>query len=189
MFFAFLILAFAAVLLLLGWLLFRYFKSYSQVKGEMLVRCPETEAAAAVTLDARGAAWSLALGSAELDLKTCSQWPGRQYCGQQCLEQLAGHPQDCLVRNRICAWYEGKGCFFCGRTFSQIHWYDHRPELLGPDHELVQWSSIAAENIEKVKKDHQPVCWNCFHAELFRKMYPELVVDRPQQWRQFGSRD
>ena len=57
-------------------------------RGDRLVTCPETRQPVGVALDVRHAAWS-GLGHApSLRLETCSRWPERRDCGQECLRQI-----------------------------------------------------------------------------------------------------
>jgi hypothetical protein len=50
--------------------------------------------------------------------------------------------------------------------------------LLVPDHTTVEWKQVRPEDVPNVFRTHQPVCWNCHLAGSFRRLHPELVVDR-----------
>ncbi|HZY31759.1 MAG TPA: hypothetical protein VFF86_08980 [Candidatus Methylomirabilis sp.] len=52
------------------------------------LRCPEVGREAEVGIDAPQAAWTSAFGRALLRVKTCSLWPQREGCTQDCLHLI-----------------------------------------------------------------------------------------------------
>ena len=89
----------------------------------------ENQKAAGVVVDVDYAAATGFGKAAELRLTTCSRWPERRNCGQECLTQIQSSPEDCLVRNILVNWYGGKVCASCGQTFAEIEW-SRKPALL-----------------------------------------------------------
>jgi hypothetical protein len=152
--------------------------AFIRYRGKRLVTCPETRKTVAVDVDAKHAALTAAVGHPDLRLTTCTRWPERQDCGQECLLQVELSPEDCLVRNILTSWYAGKHCVSCGRKFSEIHALDHKPALLDDQGETVEWNEFAPETIPDVLATHYPVCWDCHITESFCRKHPELVVDR-----------
>ncbi len=169
---------FASAFLVVLWIIMR---AYTMLSGIMLVTCPETNALAAVELDARRAALAAILGRRTLQLKNCRRWRERGPCGEECLPQIEPAPEDCLVRTILMRWYKEKSCHFCGEAFGEINWLDHKPALMSPGRVTLEWNEIPAEKVPETMLTHRPVCWNCHIAETFRRRYPDLVVDRP--WR------
>jgi len=153
--------------------------AYLKYRGKRLITCPENQAPAAVEVDAVHAAVTAGISRPDLQLKTCSRWPERRDCGQQCLSQIAAAPEDCLVRKIASRWYEGKQCAYCGKPFGEIHWHERQPALMGPDRKTVQWNEVRPETLPEVLATHQPVCWDCHIVETFRAAHPELAVERP----------
>ncbi|HUO24618.1 MAG TPA: hypothetical protein VMU61_03065 [Candidatus Aquilonibacter sp.] len=153
-------------------------RAYFRYRGERLVTCPENHRAAAVDVDARQAAAGAFLSEPTLRLKECSRWPEREGCGQECLQQIEVDPENCLVWNIVSKWYEGKKCVFCHKTFGPLRHMDHAPALLDPERRSVEWRELRPEQLPEVFATHQPICWNCHVAETFRRLHPELVVDR-----------
>lgn len=153
-------------------------RTYFGFRGKRLITCPETHKAAAVTVAAGEAAMGAFLFEPTLHLKQCSRWPERQNCGQECLQQIDADPENCLVWNIVSQWYEGKQCAICHKTFDKLHHLDHAPGLLSADHQTIEWKELRPEQLPEVFGTHRPVCWNCHVAEKFRRLYPELVVDR-----------
>jgi len=152
---------------------------YFQLRGKRVITCPETKEAAAVSVAAAEAAAGAFLSEPTLRLKECSRWPERQGCGQECLQQIEADPEKCLVWNMVSTWYEGKECVFCHKPIAPLHHVDHAPALLGPDFRTSEWKDVRPEQLPRIFSTHQPVCWNCHVAETFRRLHPELVVDRP----------
>ncbi len=175
------LLTFVVLALALGLIVFRAIpavRTYFGYRGKRLITCPETHKAAAVNVAAGEAAMGAFLSEPTLHLKQCSRWPERQNCGQECLQQIEADPENCLVWNIVSQWYEGKPCAICHKTLGKLHHVDHAPGLLSPDHKTVEWKELRPEQLPEIFSTHRPVCWNCHIAEKFRRLYPELVVDR-----------
>ncbi len=156
----------------------RAVKAWLQFRGQRLVTCPETQAPAAVAVDALGVAATSALDGQRLVLSRCSRWPEREHCGQECLKQIESAPDACLVRTVVDQWFTGKACAYCGRPIAEPHVLQHHSALLGPDGVTLEWADIQAEKLPELFRTHRPVCWNCHVAESFRRLHPELVTDR-----------
>ncbi len=152
--------------------------SYFRYRGKRLVNCPETLKAEAVDVAARTAAASAFLGWRTLRLDRCSRWPERQNCGQACLKQIAADPENCLLWNIVSNWYLGRSCACCRKRFGALHRLDHAPALMREDHTTIEWDQIRPEQLPEIFSTSKPVCWSCHIAETFRRVHPELVVDR-----------
>jgi hypothetical protein len=158
-------------------------RAYFGLRGKRIITCPETHEPAAVDVAAGEAALGAFLSEPTLLLKQCSRWPERQNCGQECLQQIEVDPENCLVWNIVSNWYEGKKCVYCHKTFGPLQHLDHAPALLSSDHKTVEWKDVRPEQLPEVFATHRPVCWNCHVAETFRRVYPEMVVDRELELR------
>lgn len=174
----FFIVVLASGLLFVAW---RAVAAYVKFRGARLVSCPETAEPAGVKIDATHAAISDVIGIPDLRLKSCSRWPERQDCGQECIAQIQASPEGCLVRTILTKWYEGKSCVYCGRPLSNADSLQHKPALMSPDRVTFEWNEIRAETIPAILATHMPVCWNCHIAESFRRLFPHLVLDRPSK--------
>lgn len=156
-------------------------RAYFNFRGKRLVTCPETQNAAAVNVAAGEAALGMFFNEPTLRLNQCSRWPENENCGQECLQQIEADPEKCLVWSQVSKWYEGKNCVFCHKPIGTLHHLDHAPALLGPDFRTTEWKYIRPEQLLQVFSTHQPVCWNCHVAQSFRRLRPDLVVDRPAE--------
>jgi hypothetical protein len=153
-------------------------RAYFTYKGKRLITCPETHQPEAVDVAAGEAAVGAFLSEPTIHLKECSRWPERQNCGQECLSQIEIGPANCLVWNIVSHWYEERNCALCHKPIGRLHHLDHAPALLGPDSKTAEWKDFRPEQLPDVFSKYQPVCWNCHVAETFRRLHPELVVDR-----------
>lgn len=163
------LLALAAALAVRTWL---------RMRGTRVVTCPETQALAGVELDARQAALTGLYKAPHLRLRSCSRWPEKQDCGQECLRQIAAAPEECLVRNILARWYEGKTCTYCATPFAALDWEIRKPALLAPDGALLEWSEVPGAQVFAVFETHKPVCFTCFTTNAFVRSHPDLVVNR-----------
>lgn len=154
-------------------------RTYAKMRGTRLVTCPENNETAAVEVDATRAAALSLLGQREVRLKDCSRWPEKEGCGQDCLRQIESAPDDCLVRTILTLWYADKSCVVCGKELGQIDWMERRPGLLAPDGTTVDWQHLVPEKIPETLSTHRAVCFDCHVSESFRRMHPDLVIDRP----------
>lgn len=154
-------------------------KSYMKWRGTRVIICPESRQPARVEVDAGHAALLAPINARAVRLKDCSRWPERSDCGQECLHEIEASPEECLIRNILTKWYEGKKCALCGKPFGEINWLDRKPALMSPGRPSCEWSEIRPEEVWNVLATATAVCWNCHITETFRRRYPELVVDRP----------
>lgn len=160
-------------------LLRRPVSEYFRMRGARVVACPENDQPAAVTVDARRAALTAAAGHEQLRLDSCSRWPDKAGCGQECLKQIEAQPTDCLVRTQVDRWYADKSCAICGKALGQVEWAAHAPALRAPDGRTLEWRDVKPETMFQVMASHAAVCWDCHVAETFRRQRPDLVLDNP----------
>jgi hypothetical protein len=153
-------------------------RSLLRYRGKRLVTCPETHKTEAVDIDTREAALGAFLSEPTLHLHRCSRWPERQDCGQECLKQIEGDSETCLVWNIVSKWYEGKSCALCHKPFAPLQRLDHAPALFTPDHKSLEWKDIPSQQLPETFATCRPICWNCHVTETFRRLHPELVVER-----------
>jgi len=159
-----------------SWRLARVWWKY---RGARVVTCPENRRPAGVAV-AAGHVAATALGRApELRLASCSRWPRRANCGQECLAEIARSPEDCLVKNILTRWYEGKVCASCGRAFGDIQWNVRTPALLRPGKTSLEWNQVPADTLHEVLAASLPLCFACHMASTLVREHPELAVDRP----------
>ena len=117
-------------------------------------------------------------GKPTLRLQSCPRWSEGSQCGQKCMSHIESAPEDCLVRRVVTQWYKGKTCADCAKAFTENDWIAHKPCVLSPEGQTLEWKDVQAERILAVIESFKPICWNCHLSETFRRQYPEIVVDR-----------
>ena len=163
----------------LGFYLFSFLGTARRFSGARVVTCPETKRPAGVRLRAFRAAAEKLFGTRRLELGECTRWPEREGCGQECLKEIEGAPDGCLVKSLVTRFYEGKACAVCGKPFTTASLGDHRPALLSPERVTTQWQEIPVEELPERLATHRPVCWDCHVVETLARKHPELVTVRP----------
>src|SRR5262245_53651717 len=136
--------------------------------GVRVIACPETREGAAVRLKALG----------DLQLSACSRWPERAGCGQECLPQIAASPDGCLLRSLVAQWYAGKSCVDCGRPIGAIVWHEAPPALRAPNGTSFEWKDAAPQDLPRLFRTHQPLCWQCHNVAEVTRAHPDLIVSR-----------
>lgn len=154
-------------------------REYFRMRGTRVVTCPENDQTVAVAVDARHAAATAARGHERLRLESCTRWPEKAGCGQECLKQIEDQPMDCLVKTMVTGWYADKSCAICGKALGRVEWAEHRPALRQSDGVTLVWNDVKPETINEVFATHTPICWDCHIAETFRRQRPDLVIDNP----------
>ena len=171
----------AAVLIALA-ILARWIAKWLSYRGDRLVTCPENRRPAGVRVDAPLAALT-AWPTARLRLDSCSRWPERAGCGQQCLREIQEFPAGCLVRNILANWYQGKACASCGQIFSEIRWEVQKPALLRADKTSVEWKDIPVDRLTAELEHSAPLCFACHMASTLVREHPELAIQRETEFR------
>jgi len=147
-------------------------------RGARVITCPENLRPAGVFVDAAHTAVNPFAKSPELRLSSCSRWPERAGCGQECLKQIETAPQDCLVRTILAQWYAGKRCACCGQPFGDILAPGAKPAILSADKNSVEWNQIPAERLPETLAAASPICFACHMGSVLVRTHPELAVDR-----------
>jgi len=147
-------------------------------RGERVVTCPESHTAAGISLNTSHLAAQPFAKSPNLQLSSCSRWPERAGCGQECLRQVEAAPEDCLVRNILVRWYTGKRCASCGQPFGDISLAGVKPAVLCADKKSVEWNEIPAERLAETLANAVPICFACHMGSTLVRTHPELALDR-----------
>lgn len=155
---------------LLVWLAIRGYRLY---RTAHVLICPETRASVAIHLHVARAAATSVTGNADLRVRTCSRWPEKRDCGQECLSQIKAAPGACSVRSILARSYRGAHCALCGVDIGEIGRGEHKPVLMSPDRKTrIEWDAVAPQDLPKVLATHSKICWNCHMEESFRTLRP-----------------
>jgi hypothetical protein len=168
----------AVGLLVALFVIWRWGSIWLAYRGDRVVKCPENQRPAGVRLDAvRAAAAGFGIAS-KLQLSACSRWPEKAGCGQDCLREIEASPADCLVRNIVAKWYEGKSCVSCGNALGPIEWGPNQPALLSADKSSVEWKQVPADQLIEMLEAAAPVCFACHMANTLVREYSDLAIER-----------
>jgi hypothetical protein len=170
----------ALVALAGGFLLSGVLRAWRSYRGVHIVQCPETRKPAAVRVDTGHFARSAVMNDPpELRLASCSRWPERAGCDQECVPQIERQPVDTRLDTILDDAFANQRCALCGRTIPGVQAIGHKPAFRAEDGRTIPCDQIAPERIEEILATHRLVCWDCDVAETFRREFPDRVIDVP----------
>ena len=118
-------------------------QNYYANRGRLAVTCPDSGNPADIEVDSSFAFRTALRGQEHSRLKSCSRWPEKGECGQECLAQVDPSPEN--VDRLLTKWYEGKSCAICRRALSPSDWRRSRLALLNEQHKLFEFSSVGIQ--------------------------------------------
>ena len=154
-------------------------QNYYQNRGRQSVTCPETGRSADVEVDRQFAFWMALRGQEHSRVDSCSRWPEKGNCGQECLAQLDASPEN--IDRLLTTWYAGKDCALCARNLTPADWQRSRLALLDGNHKLFELRGITLERLPMILDTMRPLCWSCHQQERARQAVPvpALKGERP----------
>ena len=160
----------AFMLFLLGVILVTFFVLRAKERRvrprTRLVYCPETGEPQEVQVDRRHELLTLWRDIREVRLKSCSRWPERRNCEQDCLAQIDPTSQ---VERILVRWYDGKNCARCAMPLAGRDWKMGRAAALDPSGRMVQLRDMDWKQFPNSLMLYDPLCWKCHEAELERR--------------------
>ena len=149
-------------------------QSYFANRGRRAAVCPESGQPVDIEIDHELAFWTALRGQEHSRLTSCSRWPEKGDCGQECLAQLDPSPEN--VERLLTKWYEGKTCAICARTLTAADWQRSRLALLNEQHKLFELRQVQLENLQSALQHMRPLCWNCHQEERARQAVPARLL-------------
>ena len=160
--------AFGGSAFLLTWMAIRGYRLYSKAH---VLACPDTGAAVAVKLHVVRAAATNLTGKADLRVKSCSRWPEKRNCGQECLSQIKAAPGACSVRSIMANAYRGARCALCDAEIGEIGRGGRKPVLMSPDRKTrIEWDEVPPQDLPKILATHSKICQDCHTEEFLRNL-------------------
>lgn len=138
-------------------------QNYYRNRGSRTVTCPESHDDAVVEVDNKYAFWMAFRGQEHSRLQSCSRWPEKQDCGQECLAQLEASPEN--IERLLTRWYEGKSCALCARELSPADWQRSRLAVLNDEQQMFELRELPLEQLQFALEEMKPLCWNCHQEE------------------------
>jgi hypothetical protein len=149
-------------------------QNYYKSRGRQGVTCPDSGQPVDVEVDNEFAFWTALRGQEHSRLKSCSRWPEKGDCGQECLAQVDPSPEN--VDRLLTKWYEGKTCAICTRGLSASDWRRSRLALLNEQHKLFELRDMQLDGLQATLEHMRPLCWNCHQEERARQAVPARVL-------------
>ena len=149
--------------------------SYFRNRGRRTVVCPENHEPVTVELDNKFAFKTALRGEEHERLQSCSRWPEKGECGQECLAQINPSPEN--LERLLQKWYQGKNCAICDRPLSPADWRRSRLALLNEKQKLFELRHMQLEEIPSALDHMASLCWNCHQQERARQAEPPRILN------------
>jgi hypothetical protein len=149
-------------------------QSYFRNRGRRTVVCPETHEPVTVEVDNKYAFKTALRGEEHERLHSCSRWPEKGDCGQECLAQVNPSPEN--LERLLQKWYQGKTCAICDRTLTPADWRRSRLALLNEKQKLFELRHMHLDEIPSALDKMAPLCWNCHQEERVRQAEPPRIL-------------
>jgi len=107
-------------------------------------------------------------------LQSCSRWPEKGDCGQECLAEIEASPEN--VDRLLTKWYEGKSCAICQRALSPSDWRRSRLAVLNEQQKLFELRHMFLEELQATLQHMRPLCWNCHQEERARQTLAPRIL-------------
>ena len=149
-------------------------QNYYRNRGRQAVKCPGNGQPADVELDSHFAFWTALRGLEHTRLQSCSRWPEKGDCGQECLSQLEPSPEN--LERLLVKWYEGKTCAICGCGLTRADWQRSRLGVLDEAQQLLELRDMDVYDLQTELEHTRPLCRNCHQAERARQPVEHRVL-------------
>jgi len=149
-------------------------QSYFRNRGRRTVVCPENREHVTVELDTKYALKTALRGEEHERLHSCSRWPEKGDCGQECLAQIDPTPEN--LERLLQKWYQGKTCAICERALTPADWRRSRLALLNEKQKLFELRHMHLDEIPSILDKMAPLCWNCHQEERVRQAQPPRIL-------------
>ncbi len=168
------LLFFLAAILVTGAPVAMALQSYYANRGRQSVKCPDNGEPADVELDHQYAFRTALAGQEHARLESCSRWPEKGDCEQDCLVQVDQSPEN--LERLFSKWYAGKSCAICIRPLTPADWRLGRVGVLNQHHELFELRDLPPDSLESVLAQTRPLCLQCHQEEHQRQAAPRRVL-------------
>jgi hypothetical protein len=141
-------------------------QSYFQNRGPQSAICPESGDHVDIEVDNKYSFWTALRGQEHSRLTSCTRWPEKGDCAQECLVQVDPSPEN--VERAMLSWYKGKVCAICARAITPSDWRRGRLAWLD-DHKLVELRQVNLKQLQSKLDELRPLCWRCHQDEYVRQ--------------------
>ena len=169
-----LVLFFIGAILVTGLPVALSLQTYFQNRGRQSAICPENGQPVDVEVDNKYGFWTALRGQEHSRLKSCTRWPEKGDCGQECLAQVDPSPEN--VERLMLGWYRGKACTICARSITPSDWRRGRLAWLDAQHKLVELRQVDLKQLQLAMQAMRPLCWICHQEERVRQAVPTRIL-------------
>jgi hypothetical protein len=149
-------------------------QTYFQNRGRQPVVCPENGAPVDVEVDNKFGFWTALRGQEHSRLASCTRWPEKGDCGQECLAQVDPSPEN--VERLMLGWYKGRVCAICVREITPSDWRRGRLGWLDAQHKLIELRQVNLKQLQSALQEMRPLCWACHQEERVRQAAPPRML-------------
>jgi hypothetical protein len=149
-------------------------QDYYKNRGRQSVTCPDSHQPSDVEVDRKFAFWTALRGQQHTRLQSCSRWPEKGNCGQECLAQLDPSPEN--VDRLLTKWYDGKSCAICARGLTSADWRQGRLAMLNQEQKLIELREMTLDRFASMLENMRPLCWRCHQEEHDRQAAPPAIL-------------
>ncbi len=149
-------------------------QNYYKNRGRQSVICPDSQQPVDVEVDRKFGFWAALRGQEHSRLQSCSRWPEKGDCGQECLAQLDPSPEN--IDRLLTKWYEGKSCAVCARALTPSDWRRSRLAVLNNDNKIFELREMTLERLQSSLENMRPLCWNCHQEERARQAVEPRIL-------------
>jgi hypothetical protein len=149
-------------------------QNYFRNRGRLAAVCPESHAPVNIEVDNNYAFWTALRGVEHSRLKSCTRWPEKGDCGQECLAQVEPSPEN--VEKLMLKWYKGKTCAICARAITPPDWRRSRLAWLDEQHKLIELRQVNLSQLQTALATMRPLCWTCHREERERQAVPARIL-------------
>ena len=149
-------------------------QTYFQNRGRQLVSCPENGAPVDVEVDNKFGFWTALRGQEHSRLASCTRWPEKGDCGQDCLAQVDPSPEN--VERLMLGWYKGRVCAICVCGITPSDWRRGRLGWLDAQHKLIELRQVNLKQLQSALQEMRPLCWICHQEERVRQAAPPRIL-------------
>ena len=149
-------------------------QSYFRNRGRRTVMCPDNHEPVTVEVDSKYAFTTALRGKEHTRLHSCSRWPEKGECDQDCLAQVDPTPEN--LERLLQKWYQGKTCIICARALTPGDWRRSRLALLNEKQKLFELHHMHLDELPSALDKMAPLCWNCLQEERARQATPPKLL-------------
>jgi len=149
-------------------------RTYFQNRGRQSAVCPENGQSVDVEVDNKYGFWTALRGQEHSRLKSCTRWPEKGDCGQECMAQVDPSPEN--VERLMLSWYKGKACAICARSIAPSDWRRGRLAWLDAQYKLVELRQVNLKQLQSALHEMRPLCWTCHQEERVRQAVPPRIL-------------